>query len=355
MRPGGEPAQPLRLRRLEEAEAWLEALAGSRFVARIAMGSATADLSLVRCAAPGVPAWHARGEDGWLAFGEPDAFCALLTGIDPGAAGSHEALRQALTASAFAGLPAPVARLLGFPQGSSGQPPAPACWMRLDCRLEGAHAATWIGAGTATWRALLGRPPWRRQGRQPPPFLPALPLRIPILAAETTLSAGELAGLERGDLLLPESCRFGPDGSGDLRLGPRLLAVRWHPAAGALAIEHVQSWSPTMSNGDASTFSPPLADPATPGPDGETAAPPPLAEDITALRDHPIRLRFVLGELELPLGALSQLAPGQLLPLRDGLPPAVGILANGLPVGRGELVEWDGRLGVQITRWNSPN
>jgi type III secretion protein Q len=64
-------------------------------------------------------------------------------------------------------------------------------------------------------------------------------------------------------------------------------------------------------------------------------------------------LSFVIGTLDLPLGALAAASGGTLLRLAEGMPPTVRIEANGVLVGYGELVDLDGRLAVEITQWHS--
>jgi flagellar motor switch/type III secretory pathway protein FliN len=72
---------------------------------------------------------------------------------------------------------------------------------------------------------------------------------------------------------------------------------------------------------------------------------------VDVLDRMPVRMRFVLGELDITLGTLRELRSGQYLRLRAGLPPAVSIEANAATIGRGELVDCDGVLAVQITQW----
>jgi flagellar motor switch/type III secretory pathway protein FliN/pSer/pThr/pTyr-binding forkhead associated (FHA) protein len=68
----------------------------------------------------------------------------------------------------------------------------------------------------------------------------------------------------------------------------------------------------------------------------------------------PVLLHVVVGEKELSLAEANGLIPGSIveLPTREGEP--VDLVINGTRVGKGELVNVDGRLGVKIIRW-SPN
>ena len=77
----------------------------------------------------------------------------------------------------------------------------------------------------------------------------------------------------------------------------------------------------------------------TPDPDADPIA-------IDAL---PIRLSFDLGSVTLPLAEVERLSVGQVLPTQQAVQDYVAIRANGALVGRGVLMEIDGRLAVSVT------
>jgi type III secretion protein Q len=64
--------------------------------------------------------------------------------------------------------------------------------------------------------------------------------------------------------------------------------------------------------------------------------------------DLPVRLAFDVGRLDIPLGQMKQLAAGAVLELGRAATGVVTISANGNRIGRGELVDVDGSLGVRI-------
>ena len=68
--------------------------------------------------------------------------------------------------------------------------------------------------------------------------------------------------------------------------------------------------------------------------------------DIDALE---VSLEFCVGRVALTLGQLRQVAAGSFIELDLPAQARVEILANGQRVGRGDLVEIDGRLAVEIT------
>ncbi|MCY4495980.1 MAG: FliM/FliN family flagellar motor switch protein, partial [Rhodospirillaceae bacterium] len=64
--------------------------------------------------------------------------------------------------------------------------------------------------------------------------------------------------------------------------------------------------------------------------------------------DLPVSLVFVGGEVEVPLRDLQRMAPGYVFELPRPVDGHVEVRANGTTIGRGELVEIDGRVGVRI-------
>lgn len=69
---------------------------------------------------------------------------------------------------------------------------------------------------------------------------------------------------------------------------------------------------------------------------------------VLDLDSVPVRLEFVLATHEISLAALSQIIDGQLIPLAEQAAHHIEIRANGKPVARGELVQLDDQLGVEL-------
>ncbi|MBN1946540.1 MAG: FliM/FliN family flagellar motor switch protein [Bradymonadales bacterium] len=74
----------------------------------------------------------------------------------------------------------------------------------------------------------------------------------------------------------------------------------------------------------------------------------PLTEDTPTLESRQVSLDLVVGRLDMTLGELIGLRPGRVLTLsrRTDAPIEVGL--DGRPIGQGELVEVEGRLGVRL-------
>ncbi|AKC69018.1 YscQ/HrcQ family type III secretion apparatus protein [Pandoraea oxalativorans] len=71
----------------------------------------------------------------------------------------------------------------------------------------------------------------------------------------------------------------------------------------------------------------------------------------TSLTQLPVELVFVLQRERMTLAELEQLGRTRLLALQPGAERHVEVRANGTLLARGELVQLDGRLGVEIFEW----
>jgi type III secretion system YscQ/HrcQ family protein len=71
----------------------------------------------------------------------------------------------------------------------------------------------------------------------------------------------------------------------------------------------------------------------------------PLIQDTSEI---PIQLEFSIGKTSLSLAELKQIGKGYVFELDAGFDHPVTLLANGAVIGRGEIVDVDGRIGVRI-------
>lgn len=70
----------------------------------------------------------------------------------------------------------------------------------------------------------------------------------------------------------------------------------------------------------------------------------------TAFRAMPLRLSARLASGRVRVGRLRELGPGDVLPLDTVVGEPARLLAGGVVVGAGEIVEIHGRLALRITR-----
>jgi len=74
-------------------------------------------------------------------------------------------------------------------------------------------------------------------------------------------------------------------------------------------------------------------------------------EVLNKVDDVPIELSFELGKITLSIAELSALQPGYVFELNQDLNQPVEIRANGKLIGKGELLEIDGRIGVRVVEF----
>lgn len=198
-------------------------------------------------------------------------------------------------------------------------------------------------ASAGAWSSLLARADWHRAAT-PLTQLAALPVRTSVVVARHTLAHAAAFALRPGDIILPDSPAFDCAGQGRIRLAGQLLTVAWH-APSHLDILDLES-AMDQYDPEAGVVTLPPSDFDT----REAGHPAPGLES-DALTAVPVRLDFVLGRIELPLARLQQLAAGSVLELHDGSPLDVAIDCGGRLLGRAELLDVEGRLGLRVTHW----
>lgn len=337
-------------------------------------------------AAPGGQAVVLSGGAGALWLDDGAAFLHALTGI-PLQAQVEPAQRRWLCGTAAALLPAPLRAVFDtveLPQ--AGDAPAGSLKAQLVLRTDDHLVAT---HGSATW------PVWHRlletaSGERPAfhavsDAWACVRSTHPLVVGRHALPAGRLATLAAGDIVLPRQAWFDVSGRGRLRLGPWLADVAMD-ADQQLEVLAVYSSSsadgPATNEWDDETGEAGEGfqygeegceeggkqggDEAWGGPSrhvdghgGQAGEGPGLGgsgssiiEPLSALH---VPLRFSMGTVSLSLAELQGLAPGSVLRLQSPASPAqVEVRAGGRVVGQGELIDVDGRLGVQLTAWAAP-
>lgn len=263
------------------------------------------------------------------------------TGIDVTRPRKPQA-QAALARYAFAALAPALQHALGEPAVSDTAAAAlqdePAFPIYLMLRLPSIRLTMrWVMTAAGV-HALLDSDPWHPVAGPcaPPPWLTTLHTAIPVDVGEAMLPLAECNALSRGDVIRIAASAFDVTGRATVRAGPCALQLRWLDIHRCFEVENM-THAPSASPQDtlAATGSANAASPLDTG-------------------SIPVRLSFSLGTLGATVGELAALRPGSLLELKRGMPPEVTIEANGCTIGSGELVDLDGRLAVEITRWPQP-
>lgn len=200
----------------------------------------------------------------------------------------------------------------------------------------GQQARSLLALSAETLSRLLARSGWQRD-RWP---LPAdLKLTLPIVVGNLTLPPG---GLKRGDVVLPQQPFFTPEGRGAIRCAGRLLHGELWIQPGETAYFYLSE----MENDDVTLPPDEFEQPISPDPEWDVGS----TTDATDFSVLPLALSVRCGQLRLTLGELSNLAPGATVMI-DNVTPGEALLCHGdYAVAKGELVDVEGRLGLQITQ-----
>ncbi|MBA0181902.1 type III secretion system cytoplasmic ring protein SctQ [Pectobacterium carotovorum] len=235
---------------------------------------------------------------------------------------------------------------LSLPQQESGQ--------KEQDSTEQNHNAVWLSvnwngmtvrsrmqAADAVWLALFSRADWHHQRRA----LPAgMTIAIPLTLADAVLPLSALRRLRTGDLILPNRPWFTPSGEGTLSSGT--LRLR-----GTLQLTALAPYTFTVT--DMETVSMPATDTmlAAPHSDASALEFTPESDNVTEnLPPLPVTLHIRCGSLTMTLAELQHLASGSVLTLRDVVPGQAWLYHGDIALASGDLVDVEGRLGLQITQ-----
>lgn len=157
-------------------------------------------------------------------------------------------------------------------------------------------------------------------------------LAVPVVLGCLQLAIEQIRTVRVGDVLVPEHAQFSADGIGQLNVGRLRLQTQIDDEGGRRSL---RVCSIEESAVDEVLFV------------GTAVAEPEGDEPFeTLLVDLSVRC----GGLKLSLGELRQLAPGTVLNIEGYGTGMAGLYYGDRPIGHGQLVEVDGRLGLQLSR-----
>ncbi|QKJ86337.1 type III secretion protein Q [Paramixta manurensis] len=223
--------------------------------------------------------------------------------------------------------------------------------LRLSVQLGEEHAYSQLVIPLEALQRLATRTGWQRRYQ---PVNLALPLDTPLVMGCLTLSAQRLAALRPADVLLPTQRFFTPDGQGvipfahaqfqgQLRLAsqpgePDTLQITLKED---LTMSHPHDPIPSEGPQDVAAYASDVREDTTWHPDGDSAR--------SGLDALPLELTIRCGNLRLTLGELQQLDAGSTV-IVEHVTPGEAMLCHGnFLLAKGELVNVNGSLGLQIT------
>ncbi|MFJ5316469.1 type III secretion system cytoplasmic ring protein SctQ [Pectobacterium versatile] len=214
-----------------------------------------------------------------------------------------------------------------------------AAWLSVN--WNGMTVRSRMQAADSVLLALFSRADWHHQRRA----LPAgMTIAIPLTLADAVLPLSALRRLRTGDLILPNRPWFTPSGEGTLSSGT--LRLR-----GTLQLTALAPYTFTVT--DMETVSMPATDTmlAAPHSDASALEHTPTSDNVTEnLPPLPVTLHIRCGSLTMTLAELQHLASGSVLTLRDVVPGQAWLYHGDIALASGDLVDVEGRLGLQITQ-----
>ncbi|WP_224653118.1 type III secretion system cytoplasmic ring protein SctQ [Pectobacterium versatile] len=214
---------------------------------------------------------------------------------------------------------------------------------RLSVSWNGMTVRSWMQAADAVWLALFSRADWHHQRRA----LPAgMAIAIPLTLADAVLPLAALRRLRTGDLILPNRPWFIPSGEGTLSSGT--LRLR-----GTLQLTALAPYTFTVTDMETVSMPPSATDTmlAAPHSDASALEFTPASDNVTEnLPPLPVTLHIRCGSLTMTLAELQHLASGSVLTLRDVVPGQAWLYHGDIALASGDLVDVEGRLGLQITQ-----
>lgn len=220
--------------------------------------------------------------------------------------------------------------------------PAAALCAWFSVSWNGMTVRSRMQAADAVWLTLLSRTHWLHQCHTLPT---GMAIEIPLTLADIVLPLTALQPLQVGDLLLPNRPWFSLTGEGTLSSGMLRLHGALHLTEHApytFTVTDMETVSMPSSATD-SQFAATLSDTST----SEFTS---ISDSVTdALPPLPVTLHLRCGSLTMTLTELQHLARGSVLTLRDVVPGQAWLYHGDTVLASGDLVDVEGRLGLQIT------
>ena len=283
------------------------------------------------------------GFSGTLAIENGEQWIRALTSV-PLDRDTEAAERAWMLSTAAALLPPPLLDL--FTTIRPSQPIANSSGSRRAClTLRTAdHVLTTYGYATnELWQRLFGESAKWSGPRKSWLDWRSMVCKSQVVVGYHALSQSLVKKLSVGDIVLPERVFFDVYGRGVVQVGTWQLNVQTTEGSELEVLAmYSNSDNPEITEMDQDSFE-----------IGGTRVQR-ETHDSADLSSVPIQLQFELGVLSMQLGQMQTLAAGSVIRLQaPAAPPSVKILAGGQIIGKGDLIDVDGQLGVQITSWAS--
>lgn len=229
-----------------------------------------------------------------------------------------------------------VKALLGYVRLLGNERPA-GFGCRLSVTLGVSRVVGYVWLSPESFLTLGEAGPWRSIAG---PMTAQFQLAIAVPLGRVQLPMTQVRSLRAADVLVLEQAFFQTQGDGYLQVGRHRLHGRIDNDTGPLCLT-LTSIEETSVDEDFSA--PDYSEHEGDEPVMDVFGHEPFDELSMALNVR-------CGTLNLTLGELRNLAPGAVLGITGYAPGVAGLYYGDRPIGQGQLVDVDGRLGLQITR-----
>lgn len=229
-----------------------------------------------------------------------------------------------------------VRALLGYVRLLDIDPPK-AFGCRLSVALGKTRVEGYVWLAPESFLALCDAGPWRAIAG---PMTASFRLSIAVPLGRLHLPIAQARSLRAGDVLVLEQTFFLAQGSGYVQVGTQRLHGCIDDDSGPLCL--------TLTSIEETSVDEDFIAPHHAGDEGD--------EPVVDVFGHEpfdelmMALNVRCGTLNLTLGELRNLAPGAVLGIAGYAPGMAGLYYGDRPIGQGQLVEVDGRLGLQLSR-----
>lgn len=208
---------------------------------------------------------------------------------------------------------------------------------RLTVTLGPCRVVGYLWLAPETLLALCDAGPWRPVAG---PLLASFQLAFAVTLGHLRLPILQVRHLRAGDVVMLEQPLFDAQGNGHLHVGRHRLHGCIDDESGPLCLTLI-SIEETSVDEDFATQQYPGHEDDQPVVDVFGHEP---------FDELSMALNVRCGSLSLTLGELRNLAPGAVVGISGYAPGMAGLYYGDRPIGQGQLVEVDGRLGLQLSR-----
>jgi type III secretion protein Q len=208
---------------------------------------------------------------------------------------------------------------------------------RLTVTLGASRVVGYLWLAPESFLAVCEAGPWQPVAQ---PLPASFQVAVAVLLGRLQLPITQVSSLRAGDVVLLEQGFFQARGDGYVQVGRQRLHGRIDDESGPLCL--------TLTSIEDMFVDEDFAAQHYLGQEDDTPV-----EDVFGnepFDELSMALNVRCGTLNLTLGELRNLAPGAVLGLCGYAPGMAGLYYGDRPIGQGQLVEVDGRLGLQLTR-----